>query len=84
MTANLFEVQKQLSTQSDAFPYCFPEKIMYRFKEYKNMVLMIKNGIWLRNKRIYTMARKSYLAVKLGKPSELYDMVHTENLFWSM
>ena len=30
-------------------------------------------------KEIYTMARKSYLAVKLGKPSELYDMVHTEN-----
>jgi protein SCO1 len=30
-------------------------------------------------KAIYTMARKSYLAVKLGKPSELYDMVHTEN-----
>ena len=30
-------------------------------------------------KAIYSMARKSYLAVKLGKPSELYDMVHTEN-----
>lgn len=30
-------------------------------------------------KEIYRMARKSYLAVKLGKPSELYDMVHTEN-----
>lgn len=30
-------------------------------------------------KDIYTMARKSYLAVKLGKPNELYDMVHTEN-----
>jgi protein SCO1/2 len=30
-------------------------------------------------KEIYTMARKSYLAVKLGKLSELYDMVHTEN-----
>lgn len=30
-------------------------------------------------KDIYTMARKSYLAVKLGKPDELYDMVHTEN-----
>jgi protein SCO1/2 len=30
-------------------------------------------------KQIYTMARKSYLAVKLGKPNELYDMVHTEN-----
>jgi protein SCO1/2 len=25
------------------------------------------------------MARKSYLAVKLGKPDQLYDMVHTEN-----
>jgi len=30
-------------------------------------------------KAMYTLARKSYLAVKLGKPSELYDMVHTEN-----
>jgi protein SCO1/2 len=29
-------------------------------------------------KKIYTMA-KSHLAVKMGKPSELYDMVHTEN-----
>jgi protein SCO1/2 len=29
-------------------------------------------------KEIYTMARKSYLAVKLGKPVS-YDMVHTEN-----
>jgi protein SCO1/2 len=30
-------------------------------------------------KEIYSLARKSYLAVKLGKPNELYDMVHTEN-----
>jgi len=30
-------------------------------------------------KDIYFIARKSYLAVKTGKPSELYDMVHTEN-----
>lgn len=30
-------------------------------------------------KDIYYIARKSYLAVKTGKPSELYDMVHTEN-----
>jgi protein SCO1/2 len=28
---------------------------------------------------IYFIARKSYLAVKTGKPEELYDMVHTEN-----
>jgi len=25
------------------------------------------------------LARKSYLAVKLGRPDQLYDMVHTEN-----
>lgn len=30
-------------------------------------------------KDIYYLARKSYLAVKTGKPEELYDMVHTEN-----
>lgn len=30
-------------------------------------------------KEIYKMARKSYLAVKLGRPNQLYDMVHTEN-----
>lgn len=30
-------------------------------------------------KTIYYLARKSYLAVKTGKPEELYDMVHTEN-----
>ena len=30
-------------------------------------------------KDIYYLARKSYLAVKTGKPEEMYDMVHTEN-----
>ncbi|WP_396210874.1 SCO family protein [Flavobacterium sp.] len=30
-------------------------------------------------KNIYYIARKSYLAVKTGEPSALYDMVHTEN-----
>ena len=30
-------------------------------------------------KEIYYLARKSYLAVKTGKPEDIYDMVHTEN-----
>ena len=30
-------------------------------------------------KEIYYLARKSFLAVKTGSPSEMYDMVHTEN-----
>lgn len=32
-----------------------------------------------KKEEIYYIARKSYLAVKTGKPEELYDMVHTEN-----
>ena len=31
-------------------------------------------------KDIYYLARKSYLIMKTGKESEMYDMVHTENL----
>jgi len=30
-------------------------------------------------KRIYEIARRSYLAVKTGSEAEMYDMVHTEN-----
>lgn len=30
-------------------------------------------------KEIFKIARQSYLAVKTGNPSEMYDMVHTEN-----
>ena len=30
-------------------------------------------------KDIFSMARQSYLVVKTGNPSEMYDMVHTEN-----
>jgi protein SCO1/2 len=32
------------------------------------------------DKKRFTHGGKSYLAVKMGKPEELYDMVHTENL----
>jgi protein SCO1/2 len=45
----------------------------------KNQVNDAKWNLVTGDKEIYTLARKSYLAVKLGKPSELYDMVHTEN-----
>jgi protein SCO1/2 len=31
-------------------------------------------------KRDLLHGEKIYLAVKMGKPEELYDMVHTENL----
>ena len=86
MTANLFEVQKAIINN--------PKVMLLShtvFPEVDNVSILkayaIKNGVddskWNLvtgdKKEIYTMARKSYLAVKLGKPSELYDMVHTEN-----
>lgn len=43
-------------------------------------VIDIKWNLVTGNKKdIYYIARKSYLAVKTGRPEELYDMVHTEN-----
>ena len=64
-------------------PIVFPETDSVAvLKEYakKNGVIDGKwNLVTGDKKQIYAMARKSYLAVKLGKPEELYDMVHTEN-----
>jgi protein SCO1/2 len=70
MTANLFEVQKIIDKSDAAFPYCVSEvDSVPVLKEYA-----IKYGVndkkWnlVTGDKIYTMARKSYLAVKLGKP----------------
>tara|TARA_R110002126_G_C10338689_1_gene490572 strand:- start:152 stop:817 length:666 start_codon:yes stop_codon:yes gene_type:complete len=86
MTANLFDVQKAILNNPKVMLIShtvFPEvDSVAALKAYA-----VKYGVDDRKwnlvtgdkKEIYTMARKSYLAVKLGKPSELYDMVHTEN-----
>ena len=86
MTTNLAEIQKAIRDnpkvmllshsvlpETDSVPV---------LKQYalKNGVIDSKwNLVTGDKKAIYTMARKSYLAVKLGRPEELYDMVHTEN-----
>lgn len=86
MTTNLVDVQKAIINNPKVMLLShtvFPEvDSVSVLKAYA-----IKNGVDDRKwnlvtgdkKEIYTMARKSYLAVKLGKPSQLYDMVHTEN-----
>lgn len=86
MTTNLVEVQKAIINN--------PKVMLLShtvFPEVDNVSVLkayaVKNGVddskWNLvtgdKKEIYAMARKSYLAVKMGKPSELYDMVHTEN-----
>ena len=86
MTINLSEIQKAFANNPKVkllSHTVFPETdIVPVLKAYakKHHVDDTKwNLVTGDKKEIYTMARKSYLAVKLGKPSELYDMVHTEN-----
>jgi protein SCO1/2 len=86
MTTNLVEIQKVIINNPKVMLLShtvFPETDSVSvLKKYaiKNGVIDSKwNLVTGDKKQIYTMARKSYLAVKLGKPNELYDMVHTEN-----
>ncbi|MCV9927934.1 SCO family protein [Flavobacterium sp. LS1R49] len=86
MTANLADVQKAILNNPKVMLLShtvFPETDSIPvLKAYaiKNGVVDSKwNLVTGDKKEIYTMARKSYLAVKLGRPDQLYDMVHTEN-----
>jgi protein SCO1/2 len=86
MTTNLAVIQKAIINNPKVMLLShtvFPETDSVSvLKKYaiKNGVIDSKwNLVTGDKKQIYTMARKSYLAVKLGKPNELYDMVHTEN-----
>ena len=86
MTTNLVDVQKAFINNPEVKILSFtvtPEiDSVPVLKEYalKNGVNDLKwNLVTGDKKAIYTMARKSYLAVKQGKPEERYDMVHTEN-----
>ncbi len=86
MTTNLVDIQKAIINnpkvmllshtvfpETDSVPALKAYAVKYGVNDKKwNLVTGDK-------KEIYTMARKSYLAVKLGEPNQLYDMVHTEN-----
>ena len=86
MTTNLFDIQKAFANNPKVkllsftvFPETDSVPVLKAYAK-KNEVNDAKwNLVTGDKKEIYTLARKSYLAVKLGKPSELYDMVHTEN-----
>ncbi len=86
MTTNLVEVQKAfinnpkvMLLSHTVFPEIDSVSVLKKYA-IKNGVIDSKwNLVTGDKKQIYAIARKSYLAVKLGKPEELYDMVHTEN-----
>ncbi|HSD15040.1 MAG TPA: SCO family protein [Flavobacterium sp.] len=53
--------------------------VLKNYAELKGVIDSKWNLVTGNKKDIYYIARKSYLAVKTGRPEELYDMVHTEN-----
>lgn len=86
MTTNLADVQKAIKNNPKVmllshtvFPETDSVPVLKTYAKKYSVIDGKWNLVTGDKKEIYTMARKSYLAVKLGKPEELYDMVHTEN-----
>jgi protein SCO1/2 len=86
MTANLADVQKAILNNPKVMllshtvlPEIDSVPVLKKYALEKGVIDSKWNLVTGDKKDIYRMARKSYLAVKLGKPDELYDMVHTEN-----
>jgi protein SCO1 len=61
----------------------FPDEdtveVLKKYAKEKGVIDEKWNLVTGNQKEIYKIARQSYLAVKTGKPEEMYDMVHTEN-----
>ncbi|MFH6986376.1 SCO family protein [Flavobacterium collinsii] len=86
MTTNLEDVQKAVLNNPKVmllshtvFPEVDSIPVLKAYAVKHGVVDSKWNLVTGDKKEIYTMARKSYLAVKLGRPDQLYDMVHTEN-----
>ena len=86
MSTNLSEVQKAVLNNPKVmllshtvFPEADSVSVLKAYAVKYGVVDSKWNLVTGDKKEIYTMARKSYLAVKLGRPDHLYDMVHTEN-----
>ena len=86
MTTNLEDVQKAILNNPKVmllshtvFPEVDSIPVLKAYSIKHHVVDSKWNLVTGDKKEIYTMARKSYLAVKLGRPDQLYDMVHTEN-----
>ncbi|WP_426483471.1 SCO family protein [Flavobacterium sp. 2] len=86
MSTNLVDVQKAVLNNPKVmllshtvFPEVDSVSVLKEYAIKYGVVDSKWNLVTGDKKEIYTMARKSYLAVKLGRPDQLYDMVHTEN-----
>ena len=86
MTGNMVDVQKAIMNNPKVKLLSFtvtPEidsvPVLKKYALKKGIIDSKWNLVTGDKKEIYRLARQSYLAVKLGQPDELYDMVHTEN-----
>jgi len=87
MTDNMVWLQNQLKKYPDikflsfsVTPDIDTPEILKKYAQKKGIDETRWNLVTGNKKDIYYLARKSFLAVKTGKPDELYDMVHTENI----
>lgn len=86
MTDNMVRIQEAIKNDNNAKLLSFsvtPEidsvPVLKAYALEKGVIDSKWNLLTGDKREIYTLARKSYLVVKEGKPEELYDMVHTEN-----
>ncbi len=86
MTSNMVEVQREFKNNPNVMllshtvmPEVDSVSVLKKYAENKGVIDSKWNLVTGPAKDIYDMARKSYLAVKIGSPEEAYDMVHTEN-----
>ena len=86
MTTNMTDVQKAFSKNPKVMilshtvtPEIDSVPVLKQYALKQNVDDSKWNMVTGDKKDIYYIARKSYLAVKTGKPEEMYDMVHTEN-----
>lgn len=86
MAANMVEVQKAIKNNPKVMllshtvmPDVDSVPVLKKYAIEKGVIDSKWNLVTGDKKDIYAIARKSYLAVKMGIPEELYDMVHTEN-----
>lgn len=86
MTTNMIDIQnafinnpKVMLLSHTVTPEIDNVSVLKKYALKKGVIDAKWNLVTGEKAKIYAMARKSYLAVKLGKPNELYDMVHTEN-----
>lgn len=86
MTNNMAWLQEQIKDNPKVMllshsvtPEIDSVSVLKAYAKSKGVIDAKWNLVTGNKKDIYYIARKSYLAVKTGKPEELYDMVHTEN-----